>query len=447
MRQRPDRTRERATGVLREAERGVFADQLLDRARTGLDNRDRAFLLELVYGVLRNRARLDWLLDRFSAQPVARTDPWTRNILRLAAYQLLFLDKVPASAAVNTATELAKAHGRKPQYVNGLLRTLERNKENLPLPADEDPAARLAVLYSHPRWLVQRWIGRFGADRAEDALRRNNLPAPLCIRANGLKGSRDDLIARLGSQGAVARRTTCSPVGIEVLASPGLTVLPAYQEGRFMVQDEAAQLVSLMLAPRPGETVLDACAAPGGKATHLAELMQDQGRIVALESDPDRLPRIAENAARLGVSIIEPVLGDAATFSEGAYDRILIDAPCSGLGVLRRHPDGRWTKSEESIREKQSVQQRVLENCSRLLKPGGHLVYATCTTEKEENEDVISHFKRIKTQFVVIEKPHIDSIGPCSELIDHSGSLRTFPSSRDLDGFFAVLLRRTARPD
>ena len=440
---RPDRTRERAASVLREAEGGVFADQLLEQARTGLDGRDRAFLLELVYGVLRNRTRIDWLLDRFSAQPVAATDAWTRNILRLAAYQLLFLDRVPPSAAVNTATELAKVHGRKSGYVNGLLRTLERNKGKLPLPGDADPVTRLANLHSHPRWLVRRWSDRYGPERTEEALRRNNLPAPLCIRTNLLKGSRDELVTLLEAQGATVRRTACSPAGIEVLSSPGLAALPAFQDGWFMVQDEAAQLVSLMLAPQPGETVLDACAAPGGKAAHLAELMQDQGQVIALESDPDRLPRIAENAARLGISIIRPVLGDAAAFHEGTYDRMLIDAPCSGLGVLRRHPDGRWTKSEKTIRDKQQAQMRILENCSKLLKPGGVLIYATCTTENEENEDTVSHFIVKNSNNYALKEPPQHPPDMCHELIDHHGYFRSFPSSRDLDGFFAACIQRT----
>ena len=442
--QQQDRTRERAAHVLREAERGIFADQLLDEARQDLDARDRAFLLELVYGVLRNRSRIDWLVDRFSAQPIDRTDAWTRNILRLAVYQLLFLDRVPPSAAVNTATELAKRHGKKSGYVNGLLRTVERNRGALPLPAGDDPVTRLSILHSHPRWLVRRWYDRYGPERTEEALRRNNLPAPLCIRTNRLKGSRDELITLLEAQGATVRRTGCSPVGIEVLSTPGLTALPAFQDGWFMVQDEAAQLVSLLLAPQPGEAVLDACAAPGGKATHLAELMQDRGTVVALESDRQRLPKIAENAERLGLSCIHPLRGDAATFREGLFDRVLVDAPCSGLGVLRRHPDGRWTKSERSISEKQDIQLRILGNCGSLVKPGGILVYTTCTTEKEENEDIISHFININQASFELQPPQEHLPVHAAEFIGPDGFFRTFPIAFDMDGFFAVRMARRA---
>lgn len=439
---RPDRTREQALTVLRETERGSFADHLLDAARRELDSRDSGFLLELVYGVLRNRARIDWLLDRFSRQPIASTDDWTRNILRLAAYQLLFLDRVPPSAAVNTATELAKRHGRKPKYVNGLLRTLARSRETLPVPADEDPATRLAILHSHPRWLVARWIDRFGLDRTDETLRRNNQPAPLVLRANALKNTRDELVALLEQQGAAVRATRQSPWGIELLSSAGITALPSYKEGRFMVQDEAAQLVSLLLDPRPGETVLDACAAPGGKTTHLAELMHDQGTIIALDSRRDRLPKISENASRLGISIIRPVLGDAAAFREGTFDRVLVDAPCSGLGVLRRHPDGRWTKTEATLREKNVIQLHILSNCASLVRPGGTVVYSTCTTEPEENEDVVSHFLANNAVFSVDTAPpcRIEQSQP--PLLDSNGFFRTFPSTTDMDGFFAVRLIR-----
>ncbi len=387
-----DKPREHALEILRSVEDGGFVDSLLDHSREVFDARDSAFILELVYGTLRNRAWLDWVLNLFSAQPVAKTDVRTRNILRLGAYQLLLLDRVPPSAAINTSTELAKAFGKKQGYVNGLLRNLDRKRSSISEPRFSEPAKRLAVLYSHPEWLVRRWLTRFGREQAETLLRENNRPAPLVVRTNTLKATRDELKASLVSQGAQAVETNYSDIGLEILSSPGIRTLDAYQQGFFMVQDEAAQLVGLMLAPAPGETVLDACAAPGGKATHLAELMQNRGTIVALEIDRTRMNRIVENSLRLGSTIIAPRLGDAALYQQGGFDKILIDAPCSGLGVLRRHPDGRWSKSEQMIRERQRLQSRILENCAKLLKPGGALVYATCSTEPEENEDVVQAF-------------------------------------------------------
>jgi 16S rRNA (cytosine967-C5)-methyltransferase len=205
-----------------------------------------------------------------------------------------------------------------------------------------------------------------------------------------------------------------------------------------MVQDEAAQLISMMLAPGPGETVLDACAAPGGKATHLAELMHGKGMLVALESDPKRIKRIRENSERLGATIIVPTRGDASQFKEGRYDKVLIDAPCSGLGVLRRHPDGRWNKKEGTISERRLLQTRILENCAGLVQPGGALVYATCTTEPEENEDVITDFLATRGEEFVIDDPRPYLPGPAAALVDEMGFFHSYPAAFEMDGFFGV---------
>ncbi len=434
---RPDKPRERAIQVLCFCEKGVFADDLLAESRGRFDQRDSAFILELVYGVLRNREKLDWALNQFSKKTIDRTDAWTRNILRLGAYQILSLDRVPVSAAVNTAVDLARLHGRTSAYVNGLLRNLDRTRREIAWPGPEDPVRRLAVLYSHPAWLVRRWVGRFGTETAETLLQANNRPSPLAIRTNTLKATRDTLKDLLAARGTETRETAYSPVGLAIVSSPGLLKLAEFQEGLFTVQDEAAQLIGMMLAPGPGENVLDACAAPGGKATHLAELMKNEGSIVALESDPKRMERISENSGRLGTGIIRPVLGDATRFREGLFDKILIDAPCSGLGLLRRHPDGRWIKRESTIAEKQPLQKEILGNCSQLLKPGGVLVYATCTTEPEENEDVINTFLADHPAFS-LDDPRRFLPDPAGKLVDGSGFFRTFPGAQEMDGFFGA---------
>lgn len=441
---RTDKPRERALSILHSIERGGFADPLLDTTRKDFDQRDSAFILELVYGVLRNRSLLDWTLDRFSEKPIAKTDAWTRNILRMAAYQMIHLDRVPASAAVNTATELAKIYGKKSGYVNGLLRTFERNKSALPLPPADSPLARLSVIHSHPAWLVRRWLDRLGMQAADEALRNNNRHAPLMIRTNVLKGKRSDLLPLLEAQGASVRTSTYSPAGIEILSSPGITVLPAYRDGWFMVQDEAAQLVGMMLSPQQGETVLDACAAPGGKASHLAEMMGDQGSVVALEIDKKRIGQISANSSRLGIRIIRPVLGDAATYRGGTFDRVLIDAPCSGLGVLRRHPDGRWAKTEESISERASLQKEILENCAKRVRPGGVLVYATCTTEPEENDAVVNAFVATSRGEFRVDDPRPYLPHAAAALVGSDGFFRTFPDAPSMDGFFgARIIKKT----
>jgi 16S rRNA (cytosine967-C5)-methyltransferase len=439
-----DRTRERALEILRRIEDGAYADALLDQSRPSFDPRDSAFLLELVYGTLRNRTHLDWVLDQFSAQAISKTDAWTRNILRLGAYQMLFLDKVPVSAAVNTAAELAKEFGKKSGYVNGLLRNLDRKRATLVGPDRDDPVKGLSVLYSHPEWLVRRWMERFGEGTTETLLRENNRPAPLVVRTNTLKTTRDQLKASLESEGANTVETAYSTVGLEILSSPGLRSLTAYTKGWFMVQDEAAQLIAPLLGPLRGETVLDACAAPGGKATHLAELMGNEGRIVALESDQGRIKRIQENSARLGITVITPVRGDATKYQEGRFDKVLVDAPCSGLGVLRRHPDGRWNKSENTIRERTVIQRGILKNCALLLKPGGILVYATCTTEPEENEELINDFLEATENSFAIDDPRPYLPEQAHMLVDNSGFFRTYPRQPGMDGFFGARLVRKA---
>ena len=434
-----DNARETALTILCRAEDGIFVDTLLAGARQRLDERDSGFLLELVYGVLRNRARLDWVLNRFSAKPVATTDVRTRNILRLGAYQMLFLDRVPVSAAVNTAVELAKAQGGKHGYVNGLLRGLDRKRSQISYPGPEDQVARQSTLYSHPVWLVRRWIARFGHETTESLLLENNRPARLTIRTNTLKTTRSLLRAALEAEGVKVAETNWSPAGLDILSSPEwLRTLTAYRDGWFMVQDQAAQLISLLLAPRQGERVLDACAAPGGKATHLAELMHDQGMVVALELDASRITRIRENGKRLGTTIVSPAQGDAADYQEGLFDGILIDAPCSGLGVLRRRPDGRWIKTEQTVTQHVPLQKKILANCASLLKPGRPLVYATCTTEPEENDEVIAWFLQGPGSSFRIDDPRPLLPETAAALVDERGFFRTFPQEPGMDGFFGV---------
>ncbi len=435
---RVDKPRDRALAVLRAVEQGVFTDALLDETRRLFDARDCAFITELVYGVLRNRERIDWSLNQFSKKPIEKTDDRTRAVLRLGAYQVLFLDRVPVSAAINTSVELAKYYGGSHGYVNGLLRNLDRNRKAVAWP--EEPVRCLSVLYSHPLWLVRRWYLRFGAERTETILRENNRPAPLVIRANALKITKQELRASLEAEGATVAEVRYSSAGLEITSSPGIQTLSAYQKGLFIVQDEAAQLVGMMLDARPGEIVLDACAAPGGKATHLAEMMKNEGTLIALESDAKRTQRIRENSDRLGITIIRPALGDASAYrQEASFDKILIDAPCTGLGVLRRHPDGRWNKTERNIRERQLLQKRILDNCSKLLKPGGALVYATCTTEPEENEGAINSFLAEHPAFAR-DDPRQHLPPAAAKLVDDKGFFRTFPGEPALDGFFGARL-------
>lgn len=436
----PSNPREAVLNILLKAERGGLAGRLIESLRSLFAPIDNAFLLELVYGVFRNRTYLDYSLNLFSERPVEKTDARTRNILRIGAYQILFLDRVPVRAAVDTSVQLAKRFGGKFGYVNAVLRNMARGIDRIQPPCIDDVDRRFSIIYSHPEWLVKRWVLRYGADTAEKLLSSNNKRAPLTIRANTLKISREGLKSELQAEGCIVRDCIYAPTGIEIVSSPGITRLDSFKKGLFLVQDEAAQLVALLLDPLPGETILDACAAPGGKTTQIAELMKNQGRVIALDNDPERLKMLEENIERLGMEIIEPVLGQAYQYEGGLFDRILIDAPCSGLGVLRRHPDGRWTKTEEAITRHRPLQEMILEACSALLKPGGVLVYATCTTEPEENEDLIAGFISKKRAGFMLDDPRQHLPANAAHLVDGRGFFRTWPNIPMIDGFFAARL-------
>lgn len=461
-----------ALEVLQTVEReGAFADDALDDALrgAGLDARDRALTWELVYGVLRHRGTLDWRLNQVAAQPIERLPLLVQTALRLAAYQVLYLDRVPASAAVNESVKLVKSltppSGRDwTGFVNAVLRNLIRNPcPPWPAPGD-DPVASLAVRYSCPAWLVKRWMDRLGLDQTEALCRATlNIP-PLTIRANLLKTTRNALQADLTRAGCHVRPTALSPVGLVLEHSGAVTDLPQFREGGFYVEDEAGQLVAPLLDPQPGERVLDACAAPGGKATHLAALMQNRGVIVALDRSAPRLRLVEENCRRLGVQIVTSIVADATKalsptsaqhgpLLERPFDRILVDAPCSGLGVLRRHPEGKWQKGAAGLSQHQSRQLGILERVGSLLRPGGVLVYSTCSTEPEENKLVIEHFCAKRAEF------QREAVAPwlppnARTFLTAQGDLSTMmmlPSQGEPEGpdpmdcFFAARLRKAGR--
>ncbi|MGH7228516.1 MAG: 16S rRNA (cytosine(967)-C(5))-methyltransferase RsmB [Nitrospiraceae bacterium] len=436
-----------------------FADDALDRSlsRAGLDVRDRALTFELVFGVLRHRATLDWRLDHVADRGIARLPSLVRMALRLGAYQLLYLAKIPPSAAVNESVKLVQLG--KPRlsqdwtgFVNAVLRSLIREPAPpWPDPA-EDPVSALSVRYSCPTWLTQRWLHRFGSAAAESLCRAATTIPPLTIRTNTLRLTRDALETDLVRAGYQVRPTTVSPVGLILEKCGPVTDLPQFQAGNFYVEDEAGQLVSLILDPQPGERVLDACAAPGGKATHLATLMQNRGEIVAIDRSPKRLHLLEENCRRLGIRIITMVSADMTQelreerkvgrgLFHQPFDRILLDAPCSGLGVLRRHPEGKWQKGESLLARHQSTQIQMLEQVSRLLRPGGVVVYSTCSTEQDENEDVIERFCKAHAEFR--REPVLSWLPPTARvLLNTQGDLSTMFSPYSMDAFFAVRLRK-----
>ena len=423
----------------------AFADLVLDveATRSGVAPRDVGLATELVYGTLRWQRYLDWILAPHSRRPIDALDPRVRVLLRMTAYQLVFLARVPAFAAVNDAVTLAHAGARgAAEYTNAVLRAFARRgaREREPAPPRE-PIDALATRCSFPTWLAARWVARHGEAEAEMLMRAMNERPPLAVRTNTLRLSRDILAARLAHDDDVATRpTTWAPEGLVAERAAGTPARwRAFAQGACVVQDEASMLVARLLEPRAGETVIDACAAPGTKTTHLAQLMDDRGRIVAADPHPARLQRVTEAAARLGVTIvqtIEATVQDLVTSHASQADAVLVDAPCTNLGVLRRNPEVKWRRRPEDIEASAARQLEILSAAATLAKPGGRLVYATCSTEPEENDAVVADFVAAQPEWRL--DPPADFALP----LDVGGYLRTRPDRHGTDAFTAVRLRR-----
>jgi len=449
-----------------KSEEGV--DILLDRAlaRCSFDSRERALAVELTYGVLRRLATIDWRLEPVLEKPLLRLPVAVQMVLRLGAYQLLFLDRIPQSAAVNESVNLTRAFagtvGRDwSGLVNAVLRALLRHPPQ-PWPSmDPDAAQALAVRYSVPGWLSRRWVERLGVASAEVACEGVSDAPPLTLRVNQLITTREALLEAFAQAGIAAKPTRVSPFGILIEEGGSVSSLPGFQEGAFYVEDEAAQLIPPLLDPQPDDITLDACAAPGGKSTHLADLMHNKGTIFAVDRKGARLDLLRSNCRRLGVQNVVPIVGDIrqplewipmietggplsvkkARVGEAFADRILVDAPCSGLGVLRRHPEAKWRKGEQALLRHQALQCQTLEAVAPCLRPGGVLVYSTCSTEPEENEDVIERFCRAHAEF------QRESVVPwlptaAEGFVTEQGALSTVGNRFSMDGFYAARLRK-----
>ncbi len=446
----PDDPRRLAFEVLcRVEDRGAHADATLGNRLQShhLGGADLALATRLVYGVLAWQGRLDWCLGRFCTTPPERLDPWLRVVLRLGLYQLLILDRVPDYAAVDTSVELARRYRRGAAcgLVNATLRRAAVEGRTLPLPDPAvDPIAALAVRWSHPPWLVARWREELGPDAADALLAANQEAAPTVLRVNTL---RTDRAAVLHALRANAAPTRYSPVGVRLLSPLAeMHTLPADST---TLQGEASQLVSYLVAPRPGERVLDACSVPGGKATHLAALMQNHGEVVAVDVDGPRLAALAKRAANLGITIIRPHRADARLLASDAhlpgapepFHRILVDAPCSGLGTLRGHPELRWRIRANDVAMLAQRQRELLDGVAPLCAPDGVLVYATCTLMHQENDATLHAFLAAHRDFN-LEDPRPDLPDDIHPLLDSHGVLRTSPDRHGLDGFFAARVRR-----
>jgi 16S rRNA (cytosine967-C5)-methyltransferase len=429
--------------------RKAYADVLLDHSLkdAAFSNRDRALLTELVYGTLRWRGKIDARLNLYFRHSLDDTDPFIRNLLRVAFYQLLFLSKIPDYAAANEAVELAKVHGggKIAGFVNAVLRSFLREKDRTPEPRPaNDWQAALATEYSHPQWMIEKWLDYFGRQETEALMKANNEVAPLVLRVNSCRSSREALLALLSKSGVSAVATRLSPVGISVKSRSPVNQLPGFQEGLFQVQAEASQLVSYLLSPERGERILDACAAPGGKATHIAELMADTGELIALDKSEKGIEKIRENVARLGLASVCAAKTDVSrrfpVEFRSPYDRILVDAPCSGLGTLRSHPEIKWHRNETDIKRLSHLQENIVDRVVHYLKPGGVLVYSTCTLNKDENENIVEDFLEHHKEFVLDDATGYLP-GEASSLVRGSHYM-TLPHRHNTDGFFAARMRK-----
>ena len=423
---------------------GAWADAALNVQirRDGLSGADAALCSRIVYGVLQNQLLLDHYISAYCSQKPDHLQPPLLDILRIGAYQILFLDKIPDSAAVNESVELAKLfkRGQAAGLVNAVLRKISKNKENLPEIPAQNPERYLSVRYSHPRWLVKRLLSVLGAEETEKFLTANNDVAPMTAQVNPLKTSAEKLTAELEENGVTVKPHAWVPDCLELSGTGDLTALPAFREGDFMVQDPAARLVSLIADVKPGQKVLDVCAAPGGKSFSAAFAMKNQGMIQSCDLHENKLKRVRESAERLGITCIEAAPADGRVFKaewESAFDVVLVDAPCSGLGIIRKKPDTRYKKADELF-ALPVIQTAILENAARYVVPGGTLVYSTCTVMPEENEQVTDAFLAEHPEFSRESFTLPEPVGKTD------GRLTLWPQRHDTDGFYICRMTRKA---
>lgn len=413
------------------------------------DERDRALAVDIVAGALRWQRSLDALIEHAAKRPLRRLDPDVVIILRLSLYQLLHLDRVPASAVVDDAVDLTRTarKGSATGFVNAVLRSTLRQRHRLPLPprpesrADRDAwLAYLGVTHSHPEWLVARWLDRHGVEAAERWVRFDNETPRLTLRANTLRARREDVAASLASDGVETEPTRHAPDGLVVTRG---NPLQGPQDGSHLVQDEASQLVTLAVRARPRERVLDLCASPGGKTTAMAADMRDEGILVASDVRSARLALLQQTIRGSGARCVRVVRAAAAGFLPFApvFDRVLVDAPCSGLGTIRRDPDIRWRRTEADLSRLARDQQALLARAADVVRSGGRLVYATCSSEPEENEQVVDAFLASRPEFEVVDL-RVDGPAALQPLLDARGMMRTLPFRDSLEAFFAAALKR-----
>ncbi len=409
---------------------------------------DRAFATELFYGTIRHLNTLDWVLGKFLKQPLGSQTVYIRNILRQGLYQIMYMDRVPVSAACNESAELARKFGHRGsvKFVNGVLRNIVRNIDGIEYPSlKKSPVKHIAIKYSHPSWIVKRYIDELGIEGTIKLCKVNNTPAPNTVRTNTLKTSPSSLVQKLADSGIRAEKTPYAPEALNISGFLSVGSMTAFKEGLFYVQDEGSILVGHAVSPPEGSLVLDVCGGPGGKTTHLAQLLNNKGSVVSMDVHKHKIRLIQENCRRLGIDNVKAIQMDARGLP-GEYknraDCVLVDAPCSGLGVIRRKPDIRWRKIENQLPELQKLQADILKAASKCVRPGGILVYSTCTFTREENEEVVGGFLRDNSDFIEDGLGDTGVFRQFEGLLSRTGKIRLWPHLHNTDGFFIARMTK-----
>lgn len=423
----------------------VALKKMLDE-HEGLLSKDRNLITEITNGTVKYKRKIDYIINQFAKTKVKRMQPVIRHVLRMSTYQIIFLDKVPDSAVCNEAVKIVKKRnmGELSGFVNGILRNIARHKDAIVYPSKEEkPQEYLGVVYSFPDWMIQLWLKEYGFDFTEALCSSFNRTPDVSIRTNKLRISRDELRAMLEKAGIMAEPGLLVSEALRVRGITSISKLDSFKKGYFTVQDESSMLASYVLDPQKGETILDVCAAPGGKSTHMAELMEGQGVITSADIYDHKLDRIKESAKRMGHSMIQTKIQDATVANDdynNVFDRVLVDAPCSGLGLLHKKSDIRWNKDQEDIRDLVKIQRQILATSIAYVKPGGVMVYSTCTITAAENKRMVNWI--LKNLDVELEP--IDDYIPVLLRNEDSakGFIQIFPNDANSDGFFISRFRK-----
>lgn len=426
---------------------GAFSNYSINKHLRRKENiRDENLIREIVYGVIENLSYIDCIISKSSKIKIKKIQPIILEILRMGVYQIAFMDKIPDRAAVNEAVNLSKKRGHKgvSGYVNGVLRNVSRNKEELMKVDQKDSIDYLSIKYSHPKWMIEMWLEEYGYEFTEKLCKENNSKPRLNLRVNTSKITREELKERLSSYGYTIHETPYAKDGLIIDNPIRITEIEEYKLGLFIIQDESSMLVAQIANPKENRLVLDMCSAPGGKSTHMGQIMNNKGQIISRDIYEHKLKLVRQNANRLDIKIIKTEIFDAMKLDEsliGKVDYCIVDAPCSGLGIIRRRPEIKWNRKKKDIEELGEIQWRILDNAKRYVKPGGIIIYSTCTIERGENLDRVNKFLSENKQFQLIG---FEDLICSKENMESSkeGYIELFPHIHNTDGFFIAKIQK-----